>query len=126
MLLRKFSLLLAIGLTGCSPKFLILQSPIVSMKKANSEVQKDLAEGGVVNEKWCASDTPIVPNDDGSLEYGLIDQVILKAHQKSNYDFFKDAKFYQQGTCVSMNAKGAGPRGAGAEPAARKKKAKKA
>jgi hypothetical protein len=125
MLLPKLSLLLAIGLTGCLQKVLILQSPIVSMKKSNSEAQKELAEGSVVNEKWCASDTPIVPNDDGSMNYGMIDQVILKAHQKTRYDFFKDAKFYQQGTCVSMNAKGAGPQGAGGEPAARKKKSKK-
>jgi hypothetical protein len=95
-------------------------------RKSNSEAQKQLAVGATVNEKWCASDTPIVPNDDGSKVYGLIDQVILKAHQKSRYDFFQDVKFYQQDQCVSMNAKGAGAQSSGGEPTARKKKAKKA
>lgn len=125
MLLRNFILLLFIQLSGCAaPKVLILQSPVVSMKKSNSEAQKELADGATVNEKWCMSDDPVVRNDDGSNLYGMIDQVILKAHKKSRYDFFKEAKFYQQGSCVSMNAKGAGPQSAG-DPATNKKKTKK-
>lgn len=124
MLVRNFAILMALGFAGCAPKVLILQSPIVSMKKSNSEAQKDLTEGAAVTEKWCASDTPVVPNDDGSMDYGMIDQVVLKAHKRTHYDFFKDAKFYQQGPCMSMNAKGAGTQGSGGEPAANPKKKK--
>jgi hypothetical protein len=98
---------------------------MISMVKSNSEAEKDLADGANVSEKWCMSDEPVVQNDDGSNVYGMIDQVVLKAHKKSRYDFFKEAKFYEQGTCVSMNAKGAGPQSAGAAPATQKKKTKK-
>lgn len=91
-------------IAGCAPKVLILQSPVVSMKVSDAGNAKDLKDGNKVNETWCADQNPIVPNDDGSKHYGLIDQVIWKAHKKSKADLFKDAKFYQQGNCVSMQA----------------------
>lgn len=121
MLPRKIALLLIFSLAGCASKVLILQSPIVSMKKADAGAQKELAPAAAVNEKWCATDKPVVPNDDGSKHYGMIDQVIWKAHKKSRYDFFVNAKFYQQGDCVSMNAMGAGAQAAAGNGGSSKK-----
>lgn len=96
---------LAAGFVGCAPsKILVMQSPIVSMTKLNSGNAKALKEGAAIEEKWCNSEKPIRKNSDGSLHYGMIDQVIWRAHQKTKADFFMNSRFYQQGECMWMNA----------------------
>ncbi len=40
--------------------------------------------------------------------HGMIDQVVLKAQKKTKSDFFTDARFYEQGTCVIMKANASG------------------
>lgn len=90
--------------TACVSKVMILQMPMVSMKESNSGTQSTWQEGTQVEEQWCSDEKPVKENSDGSKHYGMIDQVIWKAHERSHANFFKDAKFYQQGTCVSMNA----------------------
>lgn len=99
-----YALTIAAGFSGCAPKVMILQSPIVSMKENNSGSSRNWGEGRPIEEKWCADEEPIKANNDSSKHYGMIDQVIWKAHEKSHANFFKDAKFYQQGTCVSITA----------------------
>lgn len=120
-------------LASCAPKVMILQSPVVSMMEANAGSTKDFGSGQPVDSKWCADEEPVTANDDGSKHYGMIDQAIWKAHKSTNAKFFKDAKFYQQGTCVTMTAEavnaGAGngaesaPQQQGAESQAPVKKA---
>jgi len=89
---------------GCAPKVMILESPVVSMTKSNSGTTTALHQGKNVEEKWCGTEDPIHPNDDGSKVYGLIDQVIWKAHKATKADFFVNNRFYQQGSCVYMSA----------------------
>lgn len=100
--------LTGISLTACAPKVMILQSPVVSMTKDSNGANAALPDGAPVSERWCQGDKPIVENDDGSNDYGMIDQVVLKAQKKTGADFFKDARFYEQGNCVMMNAKASG------------------
>lgn len=94
----------AMILGSCAPKVMILQSPVISMTAADSGSAKELAAGKHIDEKWCARDKPAHENDDGSKHYGMIDQVVWKAHHESKAALFKDAKFYQQGECVFMSA----------------------
>ena len=100
------SFVVAAGFASCTPaKFLILQSPVVSMTKLNSGAKKTFAEGAAIEEKWCNSEKPVHKNSDGTEHYGMIDQVIWRAHEKTKADFFMNAKFYQQGIdCMWMNA----------------------
>lgn len=93
-----------LALCGCAPKVLILQTPVISMTKSNSGDVSSFNEGKSVNESWCSDDDPIRVNDDGSKHYGMIDQVVLKAHKRTKADFFVNNRFYQQGTCVLMSA----------------------
>lgn len=108
--MKKILFICAFTFSHCVSKVMILQSPVVSMKKSNSQEIKSFREGPLVEEKWCANDEPAKPNDDGSKFYGMIDQVIWKAHKSTNADFFTDSRFYQQGSCVSMAAHAAGGR----------------
>lgn len=101
---RPLLILALLPLGACAPKVLILQSPVVSMTKNNAGSAKELGEGKPVEEKWCSGDKPIKENDDGSDHYGMIDQVVLKAHKSTKADFFTNNRFYQQGTCVMMSA----------------------
>jgi hypothetical protein len=96
--------LVALSFTACASKVLILQSPVVSMNKNHSEPGTKLKEGEKVDVRWCVDDKPVKENDDGSQHYGMIDQAILKAHQKTKADFFLDNRFYQTGQCVQMLA----------------------
>lgn len=123
------ALLLAVG---CAPKVMILQIPVVSMTKTSSEGVKGFKEGKPVEAKWCNSEDPIKANDDGSKVYGLIDQVIYKAHKETKADFFVNNRFYQQHDCAYMSAniavagEGGAPAGdEGAAPAPAPKGAKK-
>src|SRR5687768_5425797 len=103
-MLRSILAISALGLVGCAPKVLILQAPVVSMTKTSAGTAKSLSEGKNVEEKWCNSDDPIQANDDGSKHYGLIDQVVWKAHKSTNASFFLNNRFYQQADCVYMSA----------------------
>lgn len=99
------SFIVVAGFVSCTPaKVLVMQSPIVSMTKLNSGAVKTLKEGSAVEEKWCNSEKPVHKNSDGSQHYGMIDQVIWRAHQKTKADFFMNSRFYQQGDCMWMNA----------------------
>lgn len=91
-------------LNSCAPKVMILQSPIISMEYTNSGSIRSFKDGKPTESKWCYGDEPVKEADDGSKHYGMIDQVVWKAHKKSAAKFFKDAKFYEQGGCVSMIA----------------------
>jgi len=107
------SIVTVTGLTlvgACAPKVLIFQAPVVSMTKLNAPEGAKLDEGKPINVSWCQGSDPIVENDDGSLEYGMIDQTIHAAHKKTRANFFTNARFYRQGDCVSMlaNASGSG------------------
>ena len=99
-----FSFFVMISIAGCAPKVLILQTPVVSMTKANTGSDKELKQGKAVEARWCAGDTPIKENTDGSLLYGMIDQVIWSAHKSTKASFFVNNRFYQQGACVLMSA----------------------
>lgn len=103
--MRHLPLIMLVGtLVGCAAKVMILQSPVVSMKKNNAPKGASLAEGKAVNVEWCQGDDPIVENDDGSNVYGMIDQAIYKAHQEAKADFFMNTRFYQQSDCILMQA----------------------
>lgn len=96
---------IAFVFASCTPaKFLVMQSPVISMTKLNAGAVKDLKEGSAIEEKWCNSENPVRKNNDGSKHYGMIDQVVWRAHQKSKADFFLNNRFYQQGDCMWMNA----------------------
>lgn len=124
---------LMLPVLGCAPKVLILQDPVVSMTKRDTGGVKSLKEGKSVEEKWCSDDDPIHKNDDGSKHYGMIDQVVWKAHKATSADFFINNRFYQQGGCVYMSANvgelaggGSGPSSGGAEESVKPAPAKKA
>lgn len=107
--------LLAVFFNSCASKVLIMQSPVVSMKRSSTEPGTSLKEGDKVDVRWCVDDKPIEKNDDGSEHYGMIDQAIWKAHKQTKADFFLDNRFYQTGNCVQMQAvaaKGGGSSGA--------------
>jgi len=104
LFLRLLALTLFLEMFGCAPKVLILQAPVISMTKNNSGDVSGFNEGKSVNESWCSGDDPVKENDDGSKHYGMIDQVVLKAHKRAKADFFVNNRFYQQGTCVLMSA----------------------
>ena len=90
---------------GCAtPKVLILQAPVASMQRTSSNNVKNLREGRPVEERWCNSDAPIRKNNDGSDHYGMIDQVLWKAHDRTRASFFVNCRFYQQNSCVYMSA----------------------
>lgn len=97
-------MIVGLGFAGCAPKVLVLQSPVISMKQNNAGSNKNIGEGKVVEEKWCSNEDPVHANDDGSKHYGMIDQVVWRAHKSTNADFFVNTRFYQQGTCMSMTA----------------------
>jgi hypothetical protein len=105
--------ILSVAMTSCAPKVLILQSPVASMTKNNAGNVADLKEGKAVEEKWCSNEDPVKPNDDGSKHYGMIDQVLYRAHKNTKADFFVNNRFYQQGTCVYMSATVGSSGGAG-------------
>ena len=123
-------ILILFSLGACAPKVLILQSPVISMTKNNTRSAKGLAEGKAISAKWCTSEGPVKENDDGSKHYGMIDQVVYRAHKKTKADFFVNNQFYQQdgfgGSCVSMKAnvgtEASGEAGTSAAPAASPKK----
>jgi hypothetical protein len=134
--MKQLAIAFIVSLVGsCAPKVLILQTPVVSMTKNSTEPGAALKEGEEVNTKWCSGDEPVVENDDGSKQYGMIDQAIHKAHKEHKADFFMNNRFYQQQTCVIMQANvakvggggGAAKSDAEAAPASEKKpkKAKK-
>lgn len=77
------------------------------MKQNNAASAQGFTEGKAVEEKWCASEDPVRPNDDGSKHYGMIDQVVWRAHGNTNADFFVNSRFYQQGECMWMSANAA-------------------
>lgn len=97
----------ALLLHGCAAKVLILQSPVVSMKKLHTPKGESLKEGKEINVQWCTNEAPIVENDDGSKSYGMIDQTILKAHKETKADFFVNNRFYAKGSCIIMQANAA-------------------
>ena len=90
--------------SSCASKVLILRTPVISMKKRNSGSKKSLKEGKQVVSRWCSGDTPVVKNTDGSKHYGLIDQAVHRAHKEHKASFFMNNRFYQEGTCVEMQA----------------------
>lgn len=101
------ALFIATSFAACAPKVLVLQSPIISMTKPNSGTAKSLTDGKPIEEKWCNSEDPVHANGDGSKHYGMIDQVVWRAHKNTKADFFTDSRFYQQGDCMWMNANAA-------------------
>jgi hypothetical protein len=115
-------LIVSASVFSCASKVMILQSPVVSMKVSDAGTNAALVGGRPVNEKWCSSDKPAQVNDDGSSHYGMIDQVIWKAHKATNANLFKDAKFYQQASgtsiCMLMTAEAVDGGGGGSQQAA--------
>ncbi len=91
-------------INSCAGKVLVMQAPIISMKQNNTGTVKSFSEGKPIEEKWCNSEDPVRNNNDGSKHYGMIDQVVWRAHENTHADFFVNNRFYQQGDCMWMNA----------------------
>lgn len=85
-------------LSACAsaPREMVFQAPVVSMTKSNTGNIESLTEGEPVTSKWCLNDAPIVKTTDGSLDYGLVDQALHAAHQKTKADYFVNARAYIQ------------------------------
>lgn len=98
------AMILVASFTGCVSKVMVLQTPVISMTKSNAGSAKTLTDGKPIEEKWCSSEEPVHPNSDGSKHYGMIDQVVWRAHNTTKSDYFTDNRFYQQGECMWMSA----------------------
>lgn len=99
-------LTLVVTLGGCAGRVLVLQAPVISMSKTDIPAGMKMAELGDVNETWCTKEEPMQPEKDGSKNYGMIDQAIMKATDNGKKgDFITDARFYQDVSCMNVQGK---------------------
>lgn len=84
------------------PKRHILSAGLVSMTE-RGQTKAGLKEVGKVEATYCSGDEPIVSRDG---EIGLIDEVVMRAQRDSQVTYIKNAQFYSQGACVSLEGTG--------------------
>jgi len=94
--------------TSCCTKTLVLQSPVVSMTKA--EARSPLKEGKEISTKWCTGDQQYSSGGDDS-ELGLIDEVTAKAQKENKADYLMNARFFQSCSCMIVEANAAFAKG---------------
>jgi len=99
--MKKAALLLALacGQLGCSARYTILTVPAVSM--TNSSFATPGTPGAKVEATYCQGDAPIVSKD---LNVGLIDEVVMKAQQKSGATYLSDVVISRDGSCLVVEA----------------------
>ena len=89
------------GLMSCASKVRILNTNAVSMTEYSLEKGRKVKEIGEVQGKFCPGDKKTQDNT-----FGLIDEAVRVAQDKSGADFLTNTVVYQKGMCVSVEGTG--------------------
>ncbi len=89
-----FTFIALASLMSCSHT--VLTTPLISMTKDDMPSASKPNKIGKVRAEWCRGDA----DRDGGL--GLVDEVTLKAQEKSGADYIEHAVFIRSGNCMTI------------------------